>query len=54
LKANGPLDPLERVLKLRTTAIRVPLSGLSSSGALVSASHCWTSQQWHPHFKTRS
>ncbi len=39
-------------MKLRTTAIRAPLSGSPSSGTLVSASHCWTSQQWHPHFKS--
>ena len=26
----------------------VPLSGLSSSGILVPAPHCWTSQQWRP------
>ena len=27
---------------------RVPPAGLSSSGTLCTASHCWASQQWHP------
>ena len=35
-------------------AARVPLSGLSGSGYLVPASHCWTSQAVAPRITTKT
>ena len=34
--------------------LAVAEDGLHSSGGRVPASHCWTSQQWHPKFYFKS
>ena len=44
---NGPPDVVF-IYPLSKTSRRVPLSGLSSSGTLVPAPHCWQATQWHP------